>query len=201
LIDKPQLIATDDVLRTLQPSGAWTVANVEPLEQLYDIVPHAHARAIDLSPVTTLDTVGAWLLEKLAWWSCELSAKTSLIGVSPSYAGLMQEMRDLNRRRPTARRRDSAVLEFVERLGRSVASESASFLQMLGAVGIALLGVVRHPRSLRLTSTVYRLYKVGWQAIPIMALITFLIGARSDHPSVRAYFHGARAQMLHLEAQ
>ena len=48
---------------------------------------------------------------------------------------------------------------------------------MLGAVGIALLGVLRHPRSLRLTSTVYQLYKVGWLAIPIMALITFLIGA------------------------
>lgn len=75
LIDKPQLIATDDVPRTLQPSGAWTIANVEPLEQLCDMVPHAHARAINLSRVTTLDTVGAWLLEKLARWSCELSAK------------------------------------------------------------------------------------------------------------------------------
>jgi phospholipid/cholesterol/gamma-HCH transport system permease protein len=94
-----------------------------------------------------------------------------------SYAGLMEEMQELNRRRPTARRRDNAILGFMERLGRSAVSESASFLQMLGALGIALLGVVRHPRSLRLTSTVYQLYKVGWQAIPIMALITFLIGA------------------------
>jgi len=37
--------------------------------------------------------------------------------------------------------------------------------------------VLRRPRSLRLTSLVYQLYKVGWQAIPIMVLITFLIGA------------------------
>jgi phospholipid/cholesterol/gamma-HCH transport system permease protein len=177
LTDTPQLTATDDEPTTLQPSGAWTVANVEVLERLCDGAPSARARAIDFSRVTALDTVGAWLLEKLARRSPWPSAKTSLIGVSTSYAGLMEEMQDLNRRRPTARRPDSAILGFMERLGRSAVSESASFLQMLGALGIALLGVVRRPRSLRLTSTVYQLYKVGWQAIPIMALITFLIGA------------------------
>jgi phospholipid/cholesterol/gamma-HCH transport system permease protein len=177
LTDTPRLTATDDEPTTLQPSGAWTVANVEVLERLCDGAPSARARAIDFSRVTALDTVGAWLLEKLARRSSRSSAKTSLIGVSLSYAGLMEEMQELNRRRPTARRRDNAILGFMERLGRSAVSESASFLQMLGALGIALLGVVRHPRSLRLTSTVYQLYKVGWQAIPIMALITFLIGA------------------------
>ena len=51
------------------------------------------------------------------------------------------------------------------------------FLQMLGALCVALLGVLRRPRSLRLTSLIYQLYRVGWQAIPIMVLITFLIGA------------------------
>ena len=33
----------------------------------------------------------------------------------------------------------------------------------------------RRPRSFRMTSLVYQLYRVGWQAIPIMVLITFLI--------------------------
>ena len=45
------------------------------------------------------------------------------------------------------------------------------------AVGWALLGVLRRPRSLRMTSLVYQTWRIGWQAIPIMALITFLIGA------------------------
>jgi phospholipid/cholesterol/gamma-HCH transport system permease protein len=48
---------------------------------------------------------------------------------------------------------------------------------MLGAAGWALLGVLRRPRSLRLTSLVYQTWRIGWQAIPIMVLITFLIGA------------------------
>jgi phospholipid/cholesterol/gamma-HCH transport system permease protein len=171
------LTATDDEHATLYPSGAWTVANVEALERLCEMPLPAKIAAIDLSRVTALDTVGAWLFEKLLRRFSTSSARISLVGVSESYSGLIQEMQDLNRRRPAARRRGSLVLDFLERIGHALAAESAAFLQMLGAVGIALWGVLRRPRSLRLTSTVYQLYKVGWQAIPIMALITFLIGA------------------------
>ena len=177
LTDQPHLTATNDEHPTLCPSGAWTVANVEALESLCEMPLPAKIAAIDLSRVTALDTVGAWLFEKLLRRFSTSSARISLVGVSESYSGLIQEMQDLNRRRPAARRRGSLVLDFLERIGHALAAESAAFLQMLGAVGIALWGVLRRPRSLRLTSTVYQLYKVGWQAIPIMALITFLIGA------------------------
>src|SRR6516162_10101278 len=114
---------------TLQPSGAWTVANVEVLERLCNRVPSAHVKAIDLREVSALDTVGAWLFEKLARRSSTPLAKTSLVGVADSYAGLMREMQDLNRRPPAAKRRGSAVLDLLERMGRALALESASFLQ------------------------------------------------------------------------
>ena len=38
-------------------------------------------------------------------------------------------------------------------------------------------GPVAQAFLVRLTSLVYQFYGVGWQAIPIVALITFLIGA------------------------
>jgi phospholipid/cholesterol/gamma-HCH transport system permease protein len=47
---------------------------------------------------------------------------------------------------------------------------------MLGALGDALFQVIAHPRKLRLTSIVHQLDRVGLQAVPIIALITFLIG-------------------------
>jgi phospholipid/cholesterol/gamma-HCH transport system permease protein len=177
LTDTPRLVATDDELPTLQPSGAWTVANVELLERLCESARPARVRAIDLSRVTALDTIGAWLFEKVARRASTPSAKTSFVGVSDSYAGLLREMQGVNRKKPSPRRRGNLLLDFMERLGRGLAAESASFLQMLGAFGIASLGVLRHPRAFRLTSLIYQLYKVGWQAIPIMVLITFLIGA------------------------
>jgi len=55
-------------------------------------------------------------------------------------------------------------------------ADATSFLSMLGAVCVALARVVRHPRRFRLTSAVHHLDRVGWQAVGIIVLITFLIG-------------------------
>ena len=177
MTDRPELIAINGERATLRASGAWTFANVEVLERLCESRFPAGIATLDISRVTALDTAGAWLFEKLLRRFSSASSKMTLAGVSDSYAGLVRELQSVNRSRRAGVRHGSAVLDFVERIGRATAAESADFLQMLGAVGIALLGVLRHPRSLRLTPTVYQLYKVGWLAIPIMALITFLIGA------------------------
>ena len=47
---------------------------------------------------------------------------------------------------------------------------------MLGALAVALLRVLAHPRTFRFTSMVHQLDNVGWRAVPIILLITFLIG-------------------------
>ena len=47
---------------------------------------------------------------------------------------------------------------------------------MLGAVLAAIGRVMRHPRSFRLISTVHHLEQVCLRAVPIVILITFLIG-------------------------
>ena len=47
---------------------------------------------------------------------------------------------------------------------------------MLGALGLAFMAVLRRPQTFRLTSAVHHLDRVGWQAVPIILLITFLIG-------------------------
>ena len=58
----------------------------------------------------------------------------------------------------------------------AVGSRSAPFVNMLGALVIALLRVLVHPRRFRFTSMVHQLDNVGWRAVPIILLITFLIG-------------------------
>ena len=84
-----------------------------------------------------------------------------------------------NARAAPARNPVIAKLGDIGRGTIGASEDITAFLQMLGALCIAILGVLRRPRSLRLTSLTYQLYRVGWQAIPIVALITFLIGASS----------------------
>src|SRR5665648_11439 len=47
---------------------------------------------------------------------------------------------------------------------------------MLGALVVVLARIVSHPRRFRFTSMVHQLDNVGWRAVPIILLITFLIG-------------------------
>jgi phospholipid/cholesterol/gamma-HCH transport system permease protein len=103
-----------------------------------------------------------------------------VVGVSDNYADLIEEIRQVNRHNPAPLPALNPAVVKVNDIGRSAvgATEDVTvFLQMLGSLFLALVSVLRRPRSLRLTSAVYQLYRVGWQAIPIVVLITFLIGA------------------------
>jgi phospholipid/cholesterol/gamma-HCH transport system permease protein len=175
--------ATGDVLE-LRPGGCWIAANAAALERLSDAVARQLERSstvkLDMTEVRELDTLGAWLLEKMSRRATSAGHRADIIGVSDDYAGLIEEVRQVNRRRPTAAPPRNPVVAKIGDIGRSTvgASEDVTvFLQMLGSLSIAILGVLRRPRSLRLTSLVYQFYRVCWQAIPIVVLITFLIGA------------------------
>jgi phospholipid/cholesterol/gamma-HCH transport system permease protein len=181
----PLLTATPsgDVLE-LRPTGSWTAANAARLERLSsDVAPlldHAAAVRVDMAGVRELDTLGAWLLEKLSRRATSAGHRADIVGVAENYAGLIDEVRQVNRRPAAQLHAGNPVITKLGDIGRATLGSSediAAFLQMLGALCIAMLGVLRRPRSLRLTSLTYQLYRVGWQAIPIVVLITFLIGA------------------------
>jgi phospholipid/cholesterol/gamma-HCH transport system permease protein len=176
--------ATQGETLELSPSGSWTAAYAAPLEDLFDGVSpqlrQANTLKIDMVGVRELDTLGAWLIEKMSRRGTESGHSATVVGVAGRYQGLIEEVRQVNRRKPASRTIPNPVLARLETVGRSTfgAAEDVSvFLQMLGALGSAGFGVLRRPRSLRFKSLVYHLYQVGWRAIPIIALVTFLIGA------------------------
>jgi phospholipid/cholesterol/gamma-HCH transport system permease protein len=185
LATAPLLKATSsgDLLE-LRPSGSWTSANVATLERLSDAVGPQLDRSqivkLDMAEVRELDTLGAWLLEKMSRRATSAGHRADVTGVADNYAGLIEEVRQVNRRTPTPVPAPNPVVAKVGDIGRAsigAGEDVAVFLQMLGSLCLALVGVLRRPRSLRLTSLVYQFYRVGWQAIPIVVLITFLIGA------------------------
>jgi phospholipid/cholesterol/gamma-HCH transport system permease protein len=174
--------STGDAL-ALSPSGSWTAANATVMEGLFDAVAprlqRATALQVDMSGVRELDTLGAWMLEKIAR-RAKLAGRTDIVGIADHHAGLIEEVRLVNRhnpKQPPARNPIAAKLDDLGRYAVGTTEDVSIFLQMLGSLCAALLRVLRRPRSLRLTSLTYQFYRVGWQAIPIVVLITFLIGA------------------------
>ena len=185
MTSSPLLTATPsgDVLE-LRPGGAWTAANAATLEVLSNSITgeleQAKAVKLDMAGVRELDTLGAWLLEKISRRATASGHRAEIVGVADNYAGLIAEVREVNRRNPVPLPALNPAVAKLNDIGRGTIGareDVGAFLQMLGSLALALVGVLRRPRSLRLTSLIYQLYRVGFQAIPIMVLITFLIGA------------------------
>lgn len=168
----------------LHPSGSWTAAHVAAMENLLKAakpqLQHATAITVDLVDVQELDTLGAWLIEKIAHRTSHLILSAAIIGVADNYAGLINEVSKVNRTKPKQLPQPNPIAAKLDHLGRATLSATddvAAFLQMLGALCVATLHVLRRLPTLRLTSLTYQFYCVCWQAIPIVVLITFLIGA------------------------
>ena len=168
----------------LAAAGSWTAAHASELEALVDRVAGEAAQAkkvsIDMTGVIEFDTFGAWLLERLtrAWTAA--GQKPAIVGLPKHDRGLLEEMHGVNREPPRAPARENRIVGALAAIGRGGAGLGRGFMlfaDMLGAVGVAALRVLRRPSEFRFTSTVNQFDRVAWQAVPIILLITFLIGA------------------------
>jgi phospholipid/cholesterol/gamma-HCH transport system permease protein len=167
----------------LVAAGPWIAAHGNTLEQqvkaIAEQAPAARSMAVDMRGVEELDTFGAWLIERLVR-SCEAKGQqTRLVGLPDRYRGLLDEVHQANRRKPSARPIHSKVLVGLEAFGRRIGnlgSELVGLVAMFGALGNAIGRLLVRPRAFRLTSAVHHLDRVGWRAVPIVLLITFLIG-------------------------
>ena len=55
---------------------------------------------VDMAGVRELDTLGAWMLEKISRRVTSAGHRTDVVGVGDNYAGLIEEIRQVNRHNP-----------------------------------------------------------------------------------------------------
>ncbi len=167
----------------LAAGGSWTAPHANELESLVDSVAgdalKAKTVSIDMAGVREFDTFGAWLLERLTRQWTGAGRETVIVGLPEHDHGLLEEMQTVNRAPPAPPSRDNpivAALVSVGRAGAGFGRDLILFADMLGAVGVAAARVLVRPHEFRFTSMVHQLDRVAWQAVPIILLITFLIG-------------------------
>jgi phospholipid/cholesterol/gamma-HCH transport system permease protein len=69
------------------------------------------------------------------------------------------------------------VLDAIGRVIADIGGSLVLIAQLFGALTTAIAGTIARPARLRFTSTIHHLERVGWRAVPIILLSTFLIGA------------------------
>lgn len=166
----------------LAAAGPWIARHAAVLEEIVtDAERLGGGRSnifIDVSQVSRLDTFGAWLIERLRRSLSQGGAEAQIAGLSANYSSLVDEVRRV-KAAPPSDSEPVTISGMLEGVGRNVAGIGGTFvglIDMLGAVLAAAGNVLLHPRSFRLTSTIHHMEQVCWRAVPIIVLITFLIG-------------------------
>jgi phospholipid/cholesterol/gamma-HCH transport system permease protein len=165
------------VLR-LAARGRWTVTSAAELDRaLRAIEARAPRRvAFDLDRLEALDTSGAWLLLRTRDRLGANGAEVRIERLAPDYAPLLRQVEEGGAPMPPSRLPpENPIAEFgesIERMGR----KALSLLGFFGLVSEALWRTLRHPSRLRWTSFISHMEQTGVDALPIVGLLSFLIG-------------------------
>jgi len=154
-------------------SGSLTLARIRRITERIGEV-EGDRLIIDLSAVERMDTVGAWIVHKLA-----RGKDSEIVGASDDQRVLLEHVAKADQ--PVKLRADRTP-GFYRVLGQvGAATEVAintlvGLLGFFGAVLIGLWGVITHPRRFRLNAVVQRFEVVGVHALAIIGLMSFLVG-------------------------
>ena len=168
--------------------GDWTLHNYVALgEQIARLRAETvdltgAQRDVELTGLKALDTAGASRLYELLGENLAANVSSAASGLSPERRALLQAvamaMKNASKTPPTELR--PALTELLGRAGLAVETFWHAMLALLGFMGLTLEALARsllQPRSWRITSVVAQIEAIGLNAVPIICLLNFLIGA------------------------
>lgn len=165
----------------LAAGGDWTLDSADRLERELTRMEAAGASAarFDLSGIEALDTAGAWLLYRTQRRLEHDGIKVEIAGAAPEQRALLDRMAPPGERQSLARPEISPLRELVERVGHATIEagiEARDLLNFFGLTCITLVRALLRPGRVRFISLASHLERAGLHALPIVGLLSFLIG-------------------------
>ncbi|MEH6389950.1 MlaE family ABC transporter permease [Pseudomonas profundi] len=163
-------------------TGDWTLQYYSELRQL--IAGHGGAKTAlmraDLSGLGELDTAGGQLL-------AELLGSELLETAAEQQPNMPEERRILLRRiarslapESAPRPPGNALGDMLAQVGKSMLLFWEHLISLLGFIGLTLAGLARNllqPGNWRITAVVAQIEQTALNAVPIVALLSFMVGA------------------------
>jgi phospholipid/cholesterol/gamma-HCH transport system permease protein len=134
---------------------------------------------IDITGLSQLDTAGAWFLIDHKKRAAKHNISLEITGASDAQAQLIKTVEKNMPPDDLAPVKPITIADRFEAYGRKVVRAlrmTVELISFLGQVIATLGGIIRHPSRLRLTSVVHHCQEIGVSAVPIVALMAFLIG-------------------------
>ncbi len=154
-------------------SGPWLVSTIGAVEADFDALDDG-AKRFDLSAITEIDSAGAWLIRRTAE-----RRGAEIAGGSKRAERLIEAVggqdSDVDVRAP----RERLGVRVPERMGEVMYKARRGTYGIIGFMGALILAsgsILRHPRRFPIKALVRQLELVGVSALPIVGLMSFLIG-------------------------
>ncbi len=157
----------------LMLAGPLLISTVGPLERELSRISQPLS-AVDLSRVEAIDTVGAWVAFRLA-----ASHEAHITGASKRAERLLHAVEGASTNVNLRPERDPVWERVPMALGDRVFEARAGAAGVIGSIGqivIALGRMFRHPSQFPFRALVAQMEQVGVAALPIIGLMSFLIG-------------------------
>jgi len=170
----------------LVATGAWTVAEAaeldKALKRLQVPIPPTpdFTGEMDIAGIAEIDTAGALLLQRTAKAWQKGGLRTHYAGATESFRILIQEVHRRGQAERPEIKSPHPVQEIIDTTINALNGAWRDGIQLtafLGEIVAAFLRLLKEPWRFRTTSFFHHLDQAGLRALPIIALICFLIGA------------------------
>lgn len=171
----PSLEPDPDNAGCLRLGGRWTLRYASEVgERLRDATDAVES--IDATGVERIDTAGVLQLLRFA---SRRGMDHGALRFREDHRSLVAAIEDVADDRPP-RKREYGFVAAIGRLGRAVHTNAGDVMVLVSFLGenlVKLGRLVRQPSRLRWTSTVHHMEEVGLDAVPLVVLLSFLVGA------------------------
>jgi phospholipid/cholesterol/gamma-HCH transport system permease protein len=166
--------------RELELSGSWTARGLGAIESQLDAMPAPEKSGllVDGAGIEALDTAGAWLINKLLRRLGGTDKAAPVHDLRPEFAKLLTLVGQ-HAVSPAPTICPATAWPRLDAVGRGVAATSEQALALLafiGEIAHALARSIAQPRRFRWRPILFNIRSAGFDALPIVGLLSFLLG-------------------------
>ncbi len=160
-------------------SGRFAVRDVMRVRGVLSDIAEDRPLVLDLQDADWIDTSIAWAIALKRQRLEAAGMRVSVTGASEEATQLLATVTEALPRPEPEPQPVRGISPMIEALGRNVSAGFATLAETTGILGLFLHRLFRsvvHPREFRLTALVHHCEAAGLAAVPIVALLSFLIG-------------------------
>jgi phospholipid/cholesterol/gamma-HCH transport system permease protein len=132
--------------------------------------------SVDMAQVSSLDEYGVLLLIELRKRFCTSAHGCELLNVGPKSRAILNLTNFFSPALPAPVLKPDPLLTRFGGAGISFVLDLRRMIAFVGDVGLAFFHILTHPQVLRWGDTLNYMQRVGVEALPIVGLISFLLG-------------------------